>query len=535
MNRFKTKGRVLILIVIVAFIFLEEAIFSRNDNTTFKLLRPFSQINKDQEPREFWQPIFDLYNENKIKREHKVKLKRGLKRPFPRDRESLMKRCDLSKEQLDVLQQKHTNIVENLPNGLARSTYKKGSKGIVIIGGGFFSWLAMVLVVQIRALGSVLPIEIILPKRVDYDPTFCDIELPKYNARCMVIADVLGLNETQLKFVTHQYKGVALLANSFQHLLLLDTDNFPVTNVDKYFDAPVYKKHNMVLWRDFWKRSAHPLYYDIAKLPVNVNKQVRLGALPLIDPVELTKEQSEAATFHDLEGTIPEFSTESGQILVNRETHGKMLLLAMYYNILGRDVYYQIFSLGARGKGDRDTFAAAALVTGSDYYQVKSLILRFQMELDNGEMQHIAMGQRDPELDYELYNKEYKKLLKDPKVHGKNLEEQTEILSKFFDEHFENPKVPVFAVHCNTWKFNPASYMNIKHITDKEANCLKKRIYSHFTYPDRGKEIDFESRRFEIAHKLLCEEKIQFKHFKNQNMDRACEYTRNSIAWLKEN
>ncbi|KAG7664062.1 uncharacterized protein J8A68_002386, partial [[Candida] subhashii] len=320
MSKFKVKLQVLVLVAIVTFIFIEEVAFSLNDSydTRMDVIRShaahFTHTDKDSGYQEFWQSVFDLYNENRISEDERswIQLKPGLTRNFGKNRESLLKRCTIKNEHLKVIQQKHSNIVENLPNELAPSTYKKGSRGIVMIGGGFFSWLSMLTIVQLRELGSELPIELVLPNQSDCNENLCEVELPKYNAKCMIISDVLGLNETALNLQKYQYKGIALLANSFQHVFLLDSDNFPVTNIDKYFDSPVYKDHNMVLWPDYWNRSIFPLYYDIAKIPINVNKQARVGTLPLIDPIDLTEGEAKAATFHDLEGAIPDLSTESG-------------------------------------------------------------------------------------------------------------------------------------------------------------------------------------------------------------------------------
>ena len=50
------------------------------------------------------------------------------------------------------------------------------------------------------------------------------------------------------------------------------------------------------------------------------------------------------------------------------------MLMTLYYNIFGPEIYYKLFSLGALGEGDKDTFAAAALACGEKYYQVASSI-----------------------------------------------------------------------------------------------------------------------------------------------------------------
>ena len=92
-----------------------------------------------------------------------------------------------------------------------------------------------------------------------------------------------------------------------------------------------------------------------------------------------TDQEREEVPFHDLQGSIAELSTESGQLIINKHTHGKTILLALYYNFYGPNLFYKLFSLGEQGEGDKDTFVAAAVVTRQDYYQVKSFIKTFDM------------------------------------------------------------------------------------------------------------------------------------------------------------
>lgn len=486
---------------------------------------------------EFWKPIFELYDQNSVHDAHFIDLKSGMSKNFGKSKNSLLKRCEISPERLQQLQEKHANVVNGLPDQIDISTYKNGTSGIVMIGGGFYLWLSMLSVVQLRKLGSSLPIEIILPRRSDYDEKFCEVDLARYNAKCVSLSDYLDLDESKWTFRTYQYKGLALLVNSFQHVFLLDSDNFPVANVDSYFDSEVYKDNNMVLWPDYWKRSISPLYYDIAQVPVNDAKQVRKNAIPLIEPVYLTDEQAAKALFHDLEGTMADFSTESGQIMVNKQTHGKALLLALYYNIMGPDVFYKLFSLGARGEGDKDTFPAAAIVTNASYYQVKSYISPFSMELENGEKKNSAMGQHDPVIDYQIFKSGFELLQSDPDNQGLSLEQQVSVVDDFYETLFSKTsgQVPIFSVHCNIWKINPPKYLNNNDIYNRDTNCIKKRMYNGFKYPLGDEEVDFELERWKIAHQLACIDKIEFTNFANQDLDRVCQFMSNSIEWLKSN
>ena len=70
--------------------------------------------------------------------------------------------------------------------------------------------------------------------------------------------------------------------------------------------------------------------------------------------------------------------------------------MTLYYNIFGPEIYYKLFSLGALGEGDKDTFAAAALACGEKYYQVASSIrtLGYFDTTPGGGFHGIAMAQK---------------------------------------------------------------------------------------------------------------------------------------------
>ena len=71
-------------------------------------------------------------------------------------------------------------------------------------------------------------------------------------------------------------------------------------------------------------------------------------------------------SYHDCKGSIPEASSETGQLLINKNSF-QTLILAMYYNYYGPDYYYP-FSV--KGEGDKETFIAAAHKLDLPYYQV---------------------------------------------------------------------------------------------------------------------------------------------------------------------
>ena len=72
------------------------------------------------------------------------------------------------------------------------------------------------------------------------------------------------------------------------------------------------------------ERTISPEWYDIIGKPVVGNKQVRTGRFPVNIHNMLTSElEINETRFHDLEGALPDLSTESGQVMFNKRLTGK--------------------------------------------------------------------------------------------------------------------------------------------------------------------------------------------------------------------
>ncbi|EGW35602.1 uncharacterized protein SPAPADRAFT_58821 [Spathaspora passalidarum NRRL Y-27907] len=377
----------------------------------------------------------------------------------------------------------------------------------------------------------MLPIEVVIPTFKDYEreAEFCKVFLPKHNAKCIIVEEAFG-KDIVTQIGSYQFKAAGLAISSFQHTLLLDSDNNPVMAPDRLFEAKVYKTNGMVLWPDYWPRTMSPEWHDIIGKPYSLTEKVRDGRFPLVNVQHLTPEQEEKTKFTELKGTLSDLSTESGQVMINKGTHGKVVLMILYYNMFGPELYYKLFSLGALGEGDKDTFATAAFACGKQYYQVKSFIKTYGYHDDgyNG----MTMAQKDPEEDYQLFmrlEKEYR---------DKGIDWDKDAKEAFGGDN----DVPVFTLHCNIKKINPFEYIKDDKISDLSANRLKHRFYSKFKMrlPEDGidgvstvKEIDFELSRWESVEELLCEKKIKFTITKEKDIESVCEYIKNTIAWLK--
>lgn len=246
----------------------------------------------------------------------------------------------------------------------------EGSKGFVLIGGSQYSWLSYLVIRQIRAVGSTLPIELFIPNTGEYEAEFCEKILPKYNAYCNMLDSKLSTIVT-LKYGIggYQYKMLALLSSKFENVIYLDSDNFPVRNPEYILESEVYKDTGLILWPDAWARTTNPKFYDIAGVSVR-EKKISYNAYDKAQGERPLDQYSfKDAWYHTFEGTLPDPSSETGMLVINKTKHLKTLLLTLYYNILGPNYYYPLMTQGSAGEGDKETFIAAAHVLQLPWFQ----------------------------------------------------------------------------------------------------------------------------------------------------------------------
>lgn len=265
------------------------------------------------------------------------------------------------------------NILKSDPEW---GTYQ-GSSGYVMVGGGRFNWLSYLVIKQIRATGSKMPIELFIAGQDEYEKEFCETLLPRYNAHCNLFDSGFASNlKERFNLGGYQYKMLAILSSKFENVMYVDSDNFPAKNVDYILESDLYKEKNMILWPDAWSRTTNPKFYDIAGLNVKENK-LRYSAYDkkqaeregLSDVKPLTEYNFENSHFHDFEGTIPNPTSETGMFVINKTSHMKTLLLCLYYNVFGPNYYYPLLTQGSAGEGDKETFIAAAHVMGEPWFQ----------------------------------------------------------------------------------------------------------------------------------------------------------------------
>lgn len=200
-------------------------------------------------------------------------------------------------------------------------------QGIVVTGGGKYFVSAYITIRVIRHVGCKLPIELWYLDG-EMDDEMIDLLAP-YAVTCHNASE---LARGTGYFLDHWWKGwqlkaFALLHSSFQEVLMLDADCYPVRDPAFVFDWPEYRQTGAIFWPD-------------------IGESVRL--FPPIAAASLG---------------VPSFvesPSESGQLVVNKQKCWKELNLAKHYNADADYVYHIVY-------GDKDTFPVAWHRLGSPY------------------------------------------------------------------------------------------------------------------------------------------------------------------------
>ncbi|KAJ5180266.1 hypothetical protein N7492_003476 [Penicillium capsulatum] len=303
------------------------------------------------------------------------------------------------------MKQAHTGFVATITTVPLELPYVPGTKGIVSTAGGSYLPVLVISLRMLRRTGSTLPMEIFLANEDEYEDYICDVVLPSLDAKCIVLSRILVTAPAQIE--KYQFKPFAMLFSSFEDILFLDADAFPLHPPEDLFLGEPFRSKGMVTWPDFWASSVSPLFYEIAGTPA--------------PPMDLRQ------------------STESGEVLLSKKSHTRTLLLCVYYNYWGPSHYYPLLSQGAAGEGDKETFLAAAMAVGEAFYQVSEGICALGHRKEGG-LAGSAMAQFNPMQDYLLTGR------------GK---------TRFRDEHAAAPDVSF--IHANFPKFNPATVFDQSH------------------------------------------------------------------------
>jgi len=276
----------------------------------------------------------------------------------------------MSVAQWETMGASHAAFIEKIRSRQYELPYNSSTRGIVTTAGGPYLPVALVSIRMLRETGSLLPVEVFLSTWSEWDPVICGTILPTLNAKCLVLQDVFDYDKSTRKsnINKYQYKIMAILFSSFEDVLFLDSDCFPIHRATDLFDSEPFISTGLVLWPDFWFPSESPLFFEIAA-------------------IQAPKIYERA-------------STEAGEILYSKRKHELGLLLAAYYNYYGPKYYYPLQSQGAPGEGDKETFLWSAVALGEPFYTVKQRVHALGYRTQSGEWRGSAMAQFDPMQDF---------------------------------------------------------------------------------------------------------------------------------------
>lgn len=474
----------------------------------------------NKQHQNFYKKIFKMLNEQKFKIPVLELKKKALisDRDFILSYNELQGFLEIDSKQISLLNKLHEDVFKQLPKKFPRGLYK--GSGIVLIGGGKFSWLSLLSIKSLRSFGSKLPVELIIPTQEEYEEELCEVILPSLNGKCILLNHVFSDEiMEEIKFSGYQYKSLALIASSFNNVLLLDSDNILVSNPDYLFEKNPFKNHGMILWPDYWRRTTSTYFYEIAGINVT-NIRIRDEKWPISSPEEIKDINS--VPYHDLKGSLPDLSSESGQLMIRKSDHLKTILLSLFYNLYGPKFFYPLLSQGQSGEGDKDTFIAAAVKSNEDFYQLKTEIQSFGWFEDNN-FNGVAMGQRNPIEDYEYYEDF---ILNGPKLEGSNNNKDVPDFKKF-----NTKSSSIFTVHANFPKLNPIELYEDKKLFNSKNEEI--RLYSDIStfLPE---PFDFELVQYKRMKSMLCDLKIKLNYFEKINHDEICKFIDNHIEFLKK-
>ncbi|KAI8933421.1 hypothetical protein NX059_010036 [Plenodomus lindquistii] len=302
--------------------------------------------------------------------------------------------------------------------------------GIVTTANAKYMPIFLVSLRMLRRTGNQMPVEVFIDDWSKYEPIVCDTVLPSLNARCIVMSNIYHSARHIAQPDHYQYKVLAILFSSFQHVLFLDSDAFPAYDPSVLFTTAPYTTHGLITWPDFWALTVSPHFYHIAAIPEE-SFQSRL-------------------------------SSESGQLMINKETHRESLLMMVYYNYYGPDYYYTLLSQGAPGAGDKETFVQAALAVGLPFYQVRTpprALGRYVDKIFRGS----GIAQADPGLDYEHLVPMKSHIHPDDRWQDIDLQHPDPAVAKALNRTRKAPQKPrpVF-IHQNILKMDPANVLDDK-------------------------------------------------------------------------
>ena len=255
----------------------------------------------------------------------------------------------LSPEDLASLQASHARFVDSIESNAMSTVYHPDEQGIVVAAD--YSTLPAVLVALrlLRRTGSILPVEVFLSSRDDYDRHLCERVLPKLRATCKVLDDYLaavplpalpqqGGRVVEAHEPLHKY--LAVFFSTYDHVLFLDASTLVYNNPDSILREEPFLSSGLVLWPDFWRSSVSPHMASIQGA----------GATAVGDDIR---------------------TVELGQFALSKAGQSSALLLSIYYACFGPHLYDELQMQTSGGERGSQAIRAASQFFESPHYLVR--------------------------------------------------------------------------------------------------------------------------------------------------------------------
>lgn len=323
----------------------------------------------DQEAADFWRSVSEAltkgqpsFGEVKRKSDHSPWI------TFDRDKQDSERPdlLDLDSSQVDELKKILKEAKETFARLAPKLPFVKGTRGIVSTANNDALAIQTSSLWMLRASGSTLPVEFWFYDYDNWEDEVCNDIFPSLGAKCMFMTDYLPKDvpkPTRGHDEKFTFKTLTLLFSSFEQVLFLDCDAFPVMNPDSIFETEPFTSTGYVLWPDYWANTASRYFFDIVGRPVTDLKE--------------------------------RAASESGEMIINKATHAAPILLANFYNYWGPEYWYRLWSQAAPGEGDKEAYLAAVMDFKLPWYQVNERPQRVGYKCD-GHKHAIGSAQSHP-------------------------------------------------------------------------------------------------------------------------------------------
>ena len=189
-------------------------------------------------------------------------------------------------------------------------------------------------------------------------------------------------------------------------------------------------------------------------------------------------------------------TSHGSQLMLNKKTHRKALLLMVYYNFFGPSHYYSLLSQGGPSEGNKETLLSAAASLGESYYVTSEPARTMGHELADGTIAGSATVQYDPRHDYKL---------------------TSQGINRGKDNSAASPPPPLF-INANSPRFNPARiFDHLGNDPTRGADGTDSRAWTAPLQTIGEFGFDLEARLWEEIKWVACELQDRFDSWRGES------------------